>query len=245
MLLVNPRKRRKTRKRRTAAQNAATRKLVAMNRRRKSQARRIRNPIAGLAPTHRRRRTSPTRARVVRRRYRRNPTTARGLIRKSIQPAFASALGALGLDVMWGFAPVPPNWKVGNFRHLIKGAGAIAFGHLAGGVIGKGNAHTMTQGALTVIMHTAMSEFVTQNMPQIQLGYYSPGIATGVGEYVGSGHSGVGEYVSNGMGAYIGGSGTSPYLAKDTLSQPFAGPSHAQMAVSDCLESESGVGTYY
>lgn len=212
LMMVNPR-RRKTRRK-------TTRKTVA--RRRKS-------PV-------RRRRVAAKRRTV--RRYRRNPT-ARGIINAQLMPAAVNASGALALDIVWGYLPIPETVKTGPFKHVAKGAGAIALGVIAGNVVNSTTAKALSQGALTVVMHDAMREVAQNMLPGVPLGYYSAGLPVGVGEYV----NGLGE-----VGAYIGAEGTSPYLSQDTLSKPFAGPSSAEVAKSDlqkCLENEGSMGCYY
>lgn len=220
LMMVNPRKRR-TRKARTPAQKAATRKLVARNKRKRN-------------PTAKRRST-----RSVTRRYKRNPARRMamgGIINQQVIPAATNATGALALDIIWGFLPIPINIKAGPMKHVAKGAGAIVMGMVAQNVVRPATAKALSQGALTVVMHDAMREFAQRMLPNVPLGYYSAGTPVGVGEYM------------NGLGAYIGGSGTSPYLAADTLSKPFSGPSPAAVATADlnrCLENEDNMGCYY
>ncbi len=228
ILLVNPRRRRG---RRTAAQKRATRKMIAANRGRKRRRPRRRNPIGPYAKrTTRRRRPSglgyyvsnprrrrrPVRARS-RRRYRRNPTM-RGMINQLVIPAAQAGGGALLLDVLWGFVPIPAEIKTGPMRHVAKGLGAIVLGNLVGMMGGKRMGDTMALGALTVTFHAAFREMTAQFMPQINLGYYSPGATAGFdsqlgyyvasprlstqrGESVPSPNSELGYYVQEGAGA--------------------------------------------
>ena len=211
LMLVNPRKRRRKRRK--------TRKTVARRR-----------------PAARRRRRSVKRRSV---RRRRNPVTARGIVQSQLLPAATNAMGALSLDILWSYVPVPMNIKTGPFKHIAKGIGAIGIGMLAGNIINKRTARAMSQGALTVVMHDAMREVTQQMMPGVPLSYYSPGLP--------SGGSGFNEYTNgSGLGAYVeGGSNASPYLAADTLAKPFAGPSAATVAAETCLERESNMGRYY
>lgn len=199
LMLVNPRRRK--------------RKAV-----RKSRARK-KTPV--------KRRKSRAMKRKTTRRRKKNPVSARGIVGSQLMPAATNAMGALALDVVWSYLPVPMDIKTGAFRHVAKGIGAIALGMLAGNFINKRTARSMSQGALTVVMHGAMREVTQQMMPNVPLGYYSPGMPVGVGEY------------TQGLGAYTsGGSSASPYLAADTLAKPFYGPSAATMATETCLESE-------
>lgn len=232
ILLVNPRRRRG---RRSAAQKRATRKMIASNRRparrkrrrnpigpyAKSAAPRRRRPAAGLGyyvnPKRRKRRVSRGRS-VARRRYRRNPTTMRGMINSLVIPAASAGGGAILLDILWGFIPLPGEIKTGPMRHVAKGLGAIVLGNLVGMVGSKRLGDTMALGALTVTFHAAFREMAAQFMPQINLGYYSPGAVAGHdpqlgyyvssprlqtrgGESVASPNSELGYYVQEGAGA--------------------------------------------
>ncbi len=230
ILLVNPRRRRG---RRTAAQKRATRKMIAANRRPRRKRARRRNPIgpyakraaprrrrrpAGLGyyVNPRRRKRAPARARS-RRRYRRNPTM-RGMLNSLVLPAATAGGGAVLLDVLWGFVPLGEGIKTGPMRHVAKGLGAIVLGQLVGMVGNKRMGDTMALGALTVTFHAAFREMTAQFMPQIPLGYYSPGavaghdpqlgyyvsaprLATRGGESHASPNSELGYYVQEGAGA--------------------------------------------
>ena len=252
LMMVNPSRRRKVG--RTAKQRAATRKLVALNRRKRRRPT-ARRPVKRRRTTARRtnpircKRRSPARrliSTVRKRRYKRNPSP-RGMVNSTLIPAAVAGLGAVSLDVLWGFAPLPATLKTGPLRHLVKGAGAIALGWAAGMVVNKRTAGQLATGALTVVMYSAIRELTAKFLPSVPLGYYSAGASAGtMSEYT----PGVGEYTQN-MGAYIGGEGTSPYLAADPLSQPFAGPSAATVSYAEgmragaALENEQNMGNYY
>lgn len=233
ILTINPsnRPKRRTGKRRTAAQKAATRKLVALNRRQKGAGRKRKsNPIS------RRRVRYPVAARPRKKRRMSNPSV-RGILRTTVQPAVIGATGALVLDMAWGTLPIPENLKQGYLRHVVKGAGAIGLGMLAGVVTTRSNAEQLARGAMTVVVHGAMRETAQRFMPQVPLdglAFYNAGYPAGVGEYV----NGMSEYVSDG-------GSPNPYLAADTLTKPFAGPSLAETARVDCLESEHNMGSWY
>jgi hypothetical protein len=163
-----------------------------------------------------------------------------GILNTTVIPAAVAGAGALSLDVLWSFMPLPENLKTGPLRHVVKGAGAIGLGWLAGMVVNKKTAAQLTTGALTVVTYNAMKEMVARFMPGVPLGYYSAGMPAGtMGEYVSSG--GMGEYVSTG-------DATDPYLAK-MLTTPFAGPSAADMAYQQgamsAMESENNAPLVY
>ena len=172
-------KRRKTR--RTAAQRAATRKLVALNkRRRRGGAKRKRNPISRRRRAYR---ATPTmRRNPIRRRRRRNPI-GNGVVNKVMLPALTAAGGALAIDAMYGYLPIPVNIKNGPMKHLVK-AGVAVLGLYYGGkmVVKKSTAEQLAMGALTVIAHQAGREAIARFAPQIQMdgmGYYSAGLPAG------------------------------------------------------------------
>lgn len=193
-LLVNPRRR--SRKRRTAAQKRATAKMIAANRRRgksparrkKTRRRRKSNPVGMYVSNPRRRKRRSTTARRARRR---NPSRRgmRGMINSLVMPAATAGAGALALDVLWGYVPVPVDIKTGPMRHFAKGLGAIALGWGVGKIANRRMGDTMAMGALTVIFHTAFRELTARYAPQVALGYYSPGMPMGydpsLGMYVG------------------------------------------------------------
>ncbi len=180
ILLVNPRRRRR-------------RKTTVRRRRR-------RNPVA--ANPRRRRRRSYAKRRVTRRR-RRNPArriTARS-IQRQLTNATQGALGALGLDIALAYIPLPANMTGPILTPVIKGLGAVGLGAVAGmaGVRAE-TANRMTEGALTVQLHTIGKGLMAQFVPGIALSEYVGGMG-----YYGSGYNpGVDDpdwY--SGMGTYL------------------------------------------
>ncbi len=165
------------RKRRTPAQKRATRRLVAMNRRRRNPNNNRRRAPARRRPTMRTYVANPRRRRKARRR---NPSggrmTMRNVMNRNVVPAFQGAAGGLALDVMWGYLPIPVQFKTGMMRHIIKGGGAIVMGMIAQNLVRPGTAHALTNGALTTVMHAAMRETVAQFMPNVPLGEYMEGM---------------------------------------------------------------------
>jgi len=188
LLLINPRRRRRTTKkrrrrnpnaRRPAVRRAVSRQVMA----RPGLTRRA-NPI------RRRRRARPVarrRSSARMARYRRNPVrmTMRSVINSTVIPAAQAGAGALALDVLWGYVPVPLEWKTGNLRHVVKGGGAIVLGMLAQNLLGARVGHNIALGALTVTFHDAMRDMVAQFAPQIPLGYVGAGY--NAGSYGGAG----------------------------------------------------------
>lgn len=187
LMLVNPSKRRTRRRRKTSAKRKSTTITVRSNPRRRRA-------------VSRRRRTY---------RMRRNPIGGRFNLMRTIQesviPAATAAGGALALDVVWGMIPVPETLKTGPLRHVVKGAGAIGLGAVAGMIVSKKTASQFTSGALTVVTYNALREMVTRFAPNIQLGEYSEDELLG---YVSTGQTfdyepdEMGVYPDEGIGVY-------------------------------------------
>jgi len=185
------------RKRRTPAQIAATKKLVALNKRR---ARMKSNPAKRKAPARRKttarkrvavsapsRRTGkrPTKRLTTRRRrntvksYYPNPSrrsakmTIKNVINQQIKPAAIQASGAMVLDIGYGYfgSYIPDMLNTGMTRHATKGVVAIALGMVASNFVKNATVNNMVLGAMTVTMHDAMKEAVATYAPSVPLGY--------------------------------------------------------------------------
>lgn len=151
VLLVNPRKRS----------------------RRKTTAKKRRSPAK--RKTTARRRRSPTRARRTRRTYRRNPIgklNVKSFMRQTLMPSAVGAVGALGIDMIMGFLPLPTTWKTGPMRPAVKGIGAVAIGLAASMVTSRKVAEQITAGGLTVVLYDTMKTFISGQFPAIPLGQY-------------------------------------------------------------------------
>ena len=200
MLLVNPRKRRK--KAKGQKRRSSRRRRRSSGGRRKAAA----GYIVGNAPIRRRKLNPRRRRRSGKRRRRgfarrRNPISLGafkpGNLMANVTGALPGAVGALGLDVLLGFVPIPVTWKAGIPGYLTKIVGAVGLGMLAGYVVNQSTAAKMTTGALTVMFHGIMRELLATNFPQVPLGMYlRPGFA-------GMGYAGSGYNPMNGMGLYL------------------------------------------
>jgi hypothetical protein len=209
ILLINPKappsKRRKSstkgktamaaarKKRRTPKQIAATKRLIAFNRsRRKSPAKRRRNPVgasnasayravATMSNPIRKRRSRPrvskaaaTQAGRTLRYRRRNPINKTlGILQNSLMGSVWGAGGAVAVDAVAAALPLPDIMRTGYLKYVTKGLLSAALGAGAGYVIHSRNAEAMAAGGLTVALHGAMTEFVKTNVPAMNLGYYS------------------------------------------------------------------------
>lgn len=188
-------------KRRTAAQRAATKKLIAFNRRRaRGGVKRKRNPARrtaykGVRRATTTRRRAPARRRATAVRRRRNPIKRTGVVNGIVMPAVTAASGALALDIAWAYLPLPAQVKSGNLKYAAKALGAIGLSMAAGMVVKKKTADAMGIGALTVVAHQLARDLLSKAAPTLKMdgmGYYSPGLPVGAPE------SDMGLYV-NGM----------------------------------------------
>ena len=208
LMLINPRKRKTggRRKTRSAAQKAATRRLVAFNKSKRSS--RSRSVAVRSNPIRRRR--SALKAVSRRRSYRRNPISMGG-ITSSIKDAGIGAVGAIGVDYLYNLLPLPASMKTGLMGTASKVGTALLLGTLGKKVLGQ-TAAKMAAGSLTVIAYDLIKSYLPVPVPAVAgLGYMSPGInggylpqnGMGVGEYTGGGvfdfnssNSGMGEYIT-------------------------------------------------
>jgi hypothetical protein len=204
VLLVNPRrrKRRKTsaRRRKTKSHRRSRRTVAAAPRRRR------RRSVARMSNPHRRHsRRSLTRS--VRRR-RRNPSfrsIAGGAV-PTLKAGFTGALGALGLDFLWGYGKsYLPASIAGSAlaQYAAKLVGALLIGFVGNKVL-RGKGQAMAVGAATVVIHDALKAQVQASFPSIPLGAYlsfAPTVGTmdRAGPYLSTG------VPSQGMGQYLGG----------------------------------------
>lgn len=209
ILLVNPRRR----KRKMSAKQA---KYFGKRRRRRARAsaaprrrrRRRSNPTAFLNPRRRRSRRSITRS--VRRRRRSNPSFrgVTGSALPMLKEGFTGALGALGLDFLWGYSKsMLPATIAGSplAQYAAKLVGAILIGMVGGKLPGlRGRGRGLAVGAATVVIHDALKAQVQASFPTIPLGEYltyAPTVGTMpyAGRVLSSG------IPSNGMGEYLSG----------------------------------------
>lgn len=213
ILLVNPSPRKGTKRKsaskgkaimatrkkaRTAAQKRATAKLVAGNRaRRKAPARR---PARAAAPKRRRTAVARTAA-PKRRKYKRSTTAAASsagrvlryrrpnpigdFVKDTLIPSAVGGAGALALDVAVAALPLPAAMKTGPMAPLVKVAGAVGLGMLAGQFLGRKTGEQVAAGALTVTMYN----FAKVTLNRLSGGKI-PGLAMYPGDYMG-------EYVSD------------------------------------------------
>ena len=188
LMLINPRKRRRKRK-----MSALQRRYFGKRRTRRSRSVAKRS-FAGVAMNPRKRRRRRTALSSVRR-YRRNPIkfSPGQFMQQTLMPSAIGAGGALGLDILMGFLPLPAAMKTGPMRPVIKLVGAVGIGMLAGMLTNRKTAEQITAGAVTVVLYDTLKGFVQKAMPNIPLGendypaleYMSPAITVdGMGAIV-------------------------------------------------------------
>lgn len=197
-------KKRRSKRRMTAKQRKYFGKRRVKRARRNVTISAARNPVRRLS---RRRKRSM-------RSYRRNPIARmrgfnpRTFVNQSLMPAGIGAAGALGLDMLMGMLPLPDALKTPTMRPLVRIAGAVGIGMVAGMITNRKMGEQVGAGALTVVLYDVLKGFVQRTMPTLSLGendytsleYYNPAMITGdmdtntVGMYVGE-DQGVGEYV--------------------------------------------------
>lgn len=213
LLLINPSKRpSKRRKPRSAAQKAATKRMLAANRSRRAPSaartvkRRRKNKtehVAAYYPNPRKRRSAARVARRVKRHsYRANPAP-RSLM-PMLKDAGIGAVGALAIDVMFGYIPLPLSLKTGKMNSVAKGAFAVLIGMFGGKILPRGMAGKMAAGSLTVTMHDALKATVSSMLPSAHLGYYPGGQVTGNFPAMNASPApALSEYINPGMGEYV------------------------------------------
>lgn len=176
---------------------------MAKHRRRAKQKRahnRIRHRAKGSrGRTHNRVRRS--RRRVA------NPFSVRGLT-SSVMPALIGAGGAIGLDVLMAYLPLPAQLQSGWMNTLARGAGALALGYAAGKVAGKSIGQEVAAGGLIVVAYSALKGALAPTLGTsikglsglADFGDYAPAYSGQSGAMVGQG---MGAYMQPRMGAYM------------------------------------------
>jgi hypothetical protein len=204
ILLVNPRRRRKSKAKRKSSRKSY--------RRARRAAPRVRRRKAVAAAPRRRRRV----VRAVKRYRRRkeNPSFRgiTGSVMGGVKAGFIGALGALGLDVLYGFAKpkLPAALTSGPADYLTKALAAVLVG-MVGNKVMRGRGAALTTGAMTVVIHDALKAQIAANFPGVPLGEYiasSPIVGYGANPATPLGVPTIPQptgYQTTGMGAYLSG----------------------------------------
>lgn len=159
LMLINPKRRSAGRKKpRTAAQKAATKRMIAANRARRAPAARKSNPIR----RHKRRATThhavaaPARRRRHARRH--NPISLHKPL-AMLMPALYGAGGALAVNAAMNYLPLPAMLSTGRIRYATKFGLALLIGTFGKKVLGS-KAEKMAEGAMIVTMAEALKDIV-------------------------------------------------------------------------------------
>ena len=167
---------------RTAAQKAATAKLVAANKKRRAAA----GKTTAAAPAKAKAKRSYSKAAPAKKVYKRNPIGSspaakrgKGMFEENIKPAALGAAAALGFDIVWAKAAtkvgLPTSLITGNMQYPVKALAAIGLGLAAEKFLPKQHKHhaaTLVRGPLTVILHDAAYGFTKTNYPSLGLAEY-------------------------------------------------------------------------
>jgi hypothetical protein len=89
-------------------------------------------------------------------------------------PAAIGALGALAVDVGWGYLPIPPSLKVGPLAVVTRAGAAVGIGIVAGMIGGKKFGREAMLGALTVTAFDVVKG-VLKNNTSLPLSFYGGG----------------------------------------------------------------------
>lgn len=156
MMLINPKRRSAGRKKpRSAAQKAATKRLVAHNRARRTPAKRKSNPIKHRRPTtHHAVAAAPRRRRA----RRHNPISLNKPL-AMLMPALYGAGGALAINAAMNYLPIPAMLTTGKIRYATKFGLALLLGTFGKKLLGA-KAEKMAEGAMIVTMAEAMKDIV-------------------------------------------------------------------------------------
>ena len=151
LLIINPRKRGS--KRRTVKRNDAGRFVKSSG---PAPKRRKRNPVAAANPAPR----YHARIRKAKRARRRNPAAriaGTGNFTSMLMAGLQGGLGAVAVDTVVGYLPLPDAVKTGYGKHVVRVAAAVALGTFGRRFLGP-MARTMSAGALAVTMRDAFRE---------------------------------------------------------------------------------------
>lgn len=126
------------------------------------------------------------------RRRRRSRSSSGGLVRRvggtvsrgigsftsSVAPAAIGAVGALGIDLAWGYLPIPAQLKSGPLAPITRAAAAVGMGLLAGQLVSKKFGREVMLGAMTVTAFDLAKGFLKNNTA-LPLSYYARPRLTG------------------------------------------------------------------
>lgn len=121
-------------------------------------------------PIRRARSVSRARPRRHLRRYKRNPigmTRGRGNLHiiPMILPAIMVGAGAVGAELVLGYAPLPANLKTGMLRNVTKALIGVGMGMLVAKFINRKFGEAVAIGSITISAHDAIKDAIIQFSP--------------------------------------------------------------------------------
>lgn len=115
-----------------------------------------------------------------------------------LTPAAIGGAGAVGLDILLAYIPLPATFQTGWGNYLAKIAGSFGLGMIAGAVTDKRKAEMVTVGALTVSLYT-----IIRSLAQQTIGTSVKGLS-GLADFKDySVRPGMGAYMQPRLGAYM------------------------------------------
>lgn len=182
LMLVNPKKRRKSKARRKSSSRSKTRTVVKYRSRKRSVKRRRRNPIRSKALM--------------------NTAT------NALKDGAAGSLGAIAGTLAASYLPIPEQYKTGPMGAVIQALIGIGVGVAVGKVAkNKKLGADMARGSVAVALHDTFKGLISQAVPQLNLKGFDDDGLLGMDEYVMNEYVGPSAGVLNGMG--YAGAGTS------------------------------------
>lgn len=198
-LSANPTRRRRKR-RMSAAQRMffGKRRRAAKSNPHRRRRRRALSVVARSNPVRRRRRRS-MKANPHRRRMRRNPIgfNIKSFLKGTVVPSAIGAIGAIGIDALWGMAPIPVNIKASPYAPAFKILGIGLLNAFGGKFVGRANADVIAGTAIAIQIYNLAKPKIAAYFPSITLGDVG---WTQAGQFLPNNDM-------NGMGAYISGMG--------------------------------------
>jgi hypothetical protein len=139
---------------------------------------------------------------------------------KPLMGAAVGAGGAIGLDVLLGYATfLPDSLRTGTPRHFVRLGGALGLGWIAGKVFGRQAGAGVTAGAMTVVLYSIFKDLLQKAVPnlpglgdyeEMEVGYLDAAsvVQDGTGAYMLQDDTGAGAYMegveeNEGAGAYM------------------------------------------
>lgn len=170
LTILNPRGKRKMKRRRKVKMTAKQLKFFGPRKgkkKKKAKAKRrakskviivTSNPkgstMAKSKRRHRRRKAKVFSHNPKRRRFRRNPRSeAAGFVNNTLVPAAIGAAGAIGTDMLLSYLPIPPQFRSGIMYPVVKIAGALLVGMAVGAVSNRAAGEEAAAGAVIVTLY--------------------------------------------------------------------------------------------